>query len=123
MACGRERRTRARDVARRNPECPSTEDERKGAAAPLRIARTGEGFVTQEFQGKTAFVTGAASGIGFAMARAFGREGANIVAADIDGDGARYAAEHLGDQIKAIGVQCDVSERSAIERAALETIA
>jgi NAD(P)-dependent dehydrogenase (short-subunit alcohol dehydrogenase family) len=78
----------------------------------------------QEFRGKTAFITGAASGIGFAMARAFGREGANIVAADIDGDGARSAAEHLhGDQIKAIGVQCDVSERGAIERAALETIA
>ena len=78
----------------------------------------------QEFRGKTAFITGAAGGIGFAMARAFGREGANIVVADIDRDGARYAAERLhGDQIKAIGVQCDVSERGAVERAALDTIA
>ena len=72
----------------------------------------------QQFQGKTAFITGAASGIGFALARAFGREGANIVIADIDWDGARYAAERLqGDQIKAIGVQCDVSVRGALERA------
>ncbi|HEY1614592.1 MAG TPA: SDR family NAD(P)-dependent oxidoreductase [Rhizomicrobium sp.] len=78
----------------------------------------------KDFAGKTAFITGAASGIGFAMARAFGREGANIVLADIDEDAARYAVERLrNDQIKSVAVQCDVSERSAVRRAALEAIA
>jgi len=78
----------------------------------------------KDFRGKTAFVTGAASGIGFALARALGREGAQIALADIDWDAARYAVERLrGEQIKAVAIRCDVSERSAIERAALETIA
>ena len=38
----------------------------------------------RDFRGKTAFITGAASGIGLGMARAFGREGMNVVIADID---------------------------------------
>jgi len=39
--------------------------------------------------GKVAFVTGAASGIGRATALAFAREGANVVVADIDHHGTR----------------------------------
>jgi len=35
-----------------------------------------------DFRGKTAVITGAASGIGLGMARAFGREGMNVVVAD-----------------------------------------
>ena len=38
----------------------------------------------KEFKGKTAFITGGASGIGFGMARAFGRAGMNVVIADIE---------------------------------------
>ena len=38
----------------------------------------------KEFRGRTAFVTGGASGIGLGMARAFGRAGMNVVLADID---------------------------------------
>ena len=78
----------------------------------------------KDFRGKTAFITGGASGIGFALARAFGREGAQIALADIDFDAARYAVERLvKDQIKAVPVRCDVGERYSIERAALDTIA
>ena len=78
----------------------------------------------KNFRGKTAFITGGASGIGFALARAFGREGAQIALADIDFDAARYAVERLDkDQIKAVPIRCDVGERQSIERAALETIA
>lgn len=78
----------------------------------------------KDFRGKTAFITGGASGIGFALARAFGREGARIALADIDFDAARYAVERLDkDQIKAVPIRCDVSERHSIERAALETVA
>ena len=78
----------------------------------------------KEFRGKTAFITGGASGIGYALARAFGREGANVVVADIEWDQARYAVERLhGEQITAAAVRCDVSERISVERAALEALA
>lgn len=78
----------------------------------------------KELRGKTAFVSGAASGIGFAMARAFGRAGMNVVVADIDLDAARYAVERLGkEQTKAVPVHCDVTERDGVRRAALDTLA
>jgi NAD(P)-dependent dehydrogenase (short-subunit alcohol dehydrogenase family) len=78
----------------------------------------------KDFRDRTVFVTGGASGIGFALARAFGREGARIALADIDRDGARYAAERLrNEDIRALPIHCDVGERGALERAALETIA
>jgi NAD(P)-dependent dehydrogenase (short-subunit alcohol dehydrogenase family) len=78
----------------------------------------------KDFRGKTAFITGGASGIGFALARAFGREGAQVALADIDYDAARFAVERLDkEQIKAIPIRCDVGARPSIERAALETLA
>lgn len=78
----------------------------------------------KDFKGKTAFVTGAASGIGLSMARAFGRAGMNVVIADIDNKAATEAAELLAsEQIKAVPVHCDVSERAAVRAAALEAIA
>ena len=77
-----------------------------------------------DFRGKTAFITGGASGIGLSMARAFGREGMNVVLADIDEKAAAAAAERLAsEQIKAVPVHCDVSERSAVRAAALEAVA
>jgi len=77
----------------------------------------------KEFRGRTAFVTGGASGIGLSMARAFGRAGMNVVLADIDRDTASEAAERLShEQIKAIPVRCDVVERASIEAAAQEAI-
>ncbi|HVV63995.1 MAG TPA: SDR family NAD(P)-dependent oxidoreductase [Rhizomicrobium sp.] len=78
----------------------------------------------QEFKGKTAFITGGASGIGLSMARAFGRAGMNVVLADIDLDAARSAAERLSvEQVKTHPVRCDVSERGAVRAAALEAVA
>ncbi len=78
----------------------------------------------QDFRGKTAFVTGGASGIGLSMARAFGRAGMNVVLADVDLDAAKAAAERLAaEQVKATAVRCDVSERGAVREAALEAIA
>ena len=71
----------------------------------------------QDFRGKTAFVTGGASGLGLSMARAFGRAGMNVVLADIDDKAAKAAAEQLAaEQIKAVPVHCDVSERSGVAR-------
>ena len=40
-----------------------------------------------QFKGKTAFVTGGASGIGLALCRAFGVHGMNVALADIGGIG------------------------------------
>jgi len=78
----------------------------------------------KETQGKTVFITGGASGIGFGMAHAFGRAGMNVVVADIDKDVTRKAAEMLTkEQIKAVPVICDVGIRSEVQRAALQAVA
>jgi NAD(P)-dependent dehydrogenase (short-subunit alcohol dehydrogenase family) len=77
-----------------------------------------------DFKGKTAFVTGGASGIGLSMGRAFGRAGMNVVLADIDEKAALAAAERLtSEQIKATAVHCDVADRGAVREAALKAIA
>lgn len=47
-------------------------------------------------QGKVAIVTGAATGNGLAIARAFAREGARVVIADIAAEMARQAADEIG---------------------------
>ncbi|HSC18073.1 MAG TPA: SDR family NAD(P)-dependent oxidoreductase, partial [Rhizomicrobium sp.] len=77
-----------------------------------------------DFRGKTAFITGGASGIGLGMARAFGRAGMNILIADIDKQAAAAAVEQLAaQQIRAAPVHCDVSELGSLRTAALEAIA
>ena len=78
----------------------------------------------KDLRGKTAFITGGASGLGLAMAEAFGREGMNVMLADIEADVARDQAEALrAKQIKADWVKVDVTSRDSVRRGALETIA
>jgi NAD(P)-dependent dehydrogenase (short-subunit alcohol dehydrogenase family) len=78
----------------------------------------------KEFRGKTAFITGGASGLGLSMARAFGHAGMNVVLADIDGKLAKSVADELAsEQIKATGIFCDVAERGSVREAALEAVA
>ena len=77
----------------------------------------------KEFKGKTAFITGGASGIGLAMGRAFGRAGMNVVIADIEDAPAKAAVERLAsEQIKAVSIHCDVGERNNLRAAALEAV-
>jgi NAD(P)-dependent dehydrogenase (short-subunit alcohol dehydrogenase family) len=77
----------------------------------------------QDFRGKTAFITGGASGIGLSMARAFGHAGMNVVLADVDEKAARAASEQLAsEQVKAVPVRCDVTDRANVRAAALEAV-
>jgi len=66
-----------------------------------------------DLSGKTALVTGAAGGIGRAIARLLADNGAAIVVADIDGAGARMAAAELP---RAIAVEMDIRDEAAIGR-------
>ena len=68
------------------------------------------------FVGKTIIITGAASGIGKAAALVFARERANVVCADINGDGAREtAAQVIGQGSKALALRIDVTSRAEVD--------
>ncbi|MFC5824054.1 glucose 1-dehydrogenase [Nonomuraea insulae] len=63
------------------------------------------------FEGQVALVTGAASGMGLAAARAFAQAGAAVVLADLNKDAVQNAARDLTDAgHQAIGVVCDVTD-------------
>ena len=75
----------------------------------------------RRFEDKVAIVTGAAGGIGAAIAARLSAEGARVVIADLKSDAAKAAAEKLGGE--AIGVGCDVGSEEQVEacvQAALE---
>ncbi len=71
-------------------------------------------------QGRIAFVTGAASGIGKAIATRLAAEGACVVIADLDLDRAQAAAAELGSTDVAIGVAANVADADAVQ-AAIDT--
>lgn len=74
--------------------------------------------VEAEFAGKTALVTGSASGIGLAVARRLAAGGAKIVVADFDIEGAQKAAEGIkADGGEAAAVKVDVSDAKSLEAA------
>jgi len=61
--------------------------------------------------GKTAIVTGAASGFGAGIARKFVAEGAQVMIADLNGDGARALADELGAQ----ACRVDVADAASVQ--------
>jgi rhamnulose-1-phosphate aldolase len=67
--------------------------------------------------GRIALVTGAASGIGKAIATRLAAEGACVVIADLDLDKAEAAAAEIGNGDVAVGVQADVSDPAQVKSA------
>jgi rhamnulose-1-phosphate aldolase/alcohol dehydrogenase len=68
-------------------------------------------------QGRVAFVTGAASGIGKAIATRLAAEGACVVIADLDLEKARGAAAGIGNADVAVGVEVNVADGAAVQAA------
>jgi len=78
----------------------------------------------QDLNGKAAFITGGASGIGLSMAEAFGREGMAVMLADIEEAALERALTGLREkQIRAEGVVTDVTSRAAVQAAAEAALA
>ena len=73
-------------------------------------------------QGRIAFVTGAASGIGKAIATRLAAEGACVVVADLDLEKAQAAAAELGGTDVAIGVAANVADADAVQAALDEAV-
>ena len=73
----------------------------------------------QQLAGKTAFVTGSASGIGFARSRTFAEMGMKVVLADIETDALTAAVEKLHDFSPNVrGVRRDVTDPASVDSAA-----
>lgn len=68
------------------------------------------------FSGKTVIITGAASGIGAAAARIMANRGANIIGADLDGDGLDRMKAELGDSF--VGCEGDIASSDHLEKIA-----
>jgi NAD(P)-dependent dehydrogenase (short-subunit alcohol dehydrogenase family) len=73
----------------------------------------------RELAGKTAFVTGGASGIGLALGRAFAQAGMKVMLADVEADALAAAVKSLRDVAPDVrGVTCDVADPASVARAA-----
>ena len=66
----------------------------------------------QRFEGKVAIVTGAASGLGRAVAQRLASEGANVACVDLNGDGVEETAGAL--EGKAVALRCDISDEASV---------
>lgn len=73
----------------------------------------------RDFSGRTAFITGGASGIGLAMAEAFAERGMRLVIADIDKAALDQCEQRFrSGSVDVLAVLLDVTDRSALEAAA-----
>ena len=70
----------------------------------------------RDFAGKTAVITGAASGMGYAFAERFAAEGMNVVLADIETDALNAAVTRLEQQERnVLGVEVNTMRRETLE--------
>jgi short-subunit dehydrogenase len=78
----------------------------------------------REIRGKWALVTGAASGIGRAIALRLAGEGAHLFLVDIEEEGLASVAEETRQQgVQVVGRRCDVAEPSEVSAAVAEVLA
>ncbi len=76
------------------------------------------------FENKVALITGAASGLGLATAKAFAESGAAVVVADWNEKAARSAADELAAHgHKTLAIACDVSDDTQVEAMVEQTVA
>jgi 3-hydroxybutyrate dehydrogenase len=76
-----------------------------------------------KLSGKSALVTGAASGIGLEIARSMAREGAAVAIADVASDAAKSAASEIeADGARAIAIAMDVTNEAQVEAGVAQTV-
>ena len=73
-----------------------------------------------KLQNKVAIITGAARGIGKAIAERYVKEGAKVVIADLNEEGAKMVASAL--EKNAVGIKLDVTDQASIERAVADSV-
>ncbi|WP_228509683.1 GolD/DthD family dehydrogenase [Curtobacterium sp. VKM Ac-2884] len=79
--------------------------------------------LTNDFTGRTAVVTGGASGIGNAIARALAGRGARVAIVDVRADGATTAAAGLPGAGLHAGFGCDVTDETSVARTVADVVA
>src|SRR5205085_210268 len=76
------------------------------------------------FENRVALVTGAASGLGIATAKAFAESGASVALADVNEKEVQVAAKELADKgFKTLAIRCDVSKDEEVEAMVKHTVA
>src|SRR3977135_4077569 len=108
---------RATDIHKRRLSARSVRSRRRTEKS------TGDIAMNISFEGKVALVTGAASGLGLATAKAFAESGGSVAPADWNEDAVRGAADELTTQgHKAIAIRCDVADDAQVEAMVAQTV-